>query len=255
MTAVLDCQQISKSYGVGSIQEKVLAEVNLNFTEGQASVLVGPSGSGKTTLLSILGCLLAPSQGRLLISGDAVDFSDKSSLTEVRRKRLGFIFQHAQLLPFMSIRDNLRIVGHNAGMANELVIQRTEHLLNRLGLESMGYKFPAQLSGGQRQRVAIARALIHQPAIVLADEPTAALDWHTGQTVVQLLLEQARLERAVLVVVTHDIRMLPLFDRVLTIEDGFVSEKHQHPVLESAIADIHNHPVDEDLRLDSDSMI
>lgn len=227
MKSILTCQGITKSYGSGDIIENVLKQVDLEFFEGQASVLIGPSGSGKTTLLSILGCLLAPSEGQLLIADQCVNFFDKSSLTEVRRQKLGFIFQHAQLLPFLTIEENLAIVGRNAGMDDADIKQRLDNLLQRLELQAMRYKHPNQLSGGQRQRVAIARALLHRPSIVLADEPTAALDWLTGKTVVELLLEQARLEQAVLVVVTHDTRMLPLFDRILSIADGLLSEQQQ----------------------------
>lgn len=229
----MTCQGITKSYGSGEILEQVLKRVDLQFFKGQASVLIGPSGSGKTTLLSILGCLLAPSEGQLLIAGQAVNFADKSSLTEVRRQKLGFIFQHAQLLPFLTINENLAIVGRNAGMAEDDIKQRLDSLMTRLELQSMRYKYPSQLSGGQRQRVAIARALLHRPSIVLADEPTAALDWNTGKTVVELLLEQARMEQAVLVVVTHDTRMLPLFDRILSIADGILSEQQQTAAVEN----------------------
>jgi putative ABC transport system ATP-binding protein len=233
MKSILTCQGITKNYGAGDIIEKVLKPVDLEFFEGQASVLIGPSGSGKTTLLSILGCLLAPSEGQLLIAEQGVNFSDKSSLTEVRRQKLGFIFQHAQLLPFLTIEENLAIVGRNAGLDETDIKQRLDNLLQRLELRAMRYKHPNQLSGGQRQRVAIARALLHRPSIVLADEPTAALDWQTGKTVVELLLEQARLEKAVLVVVTHDTRMLPLFDRILSIADGLLSEQQQTATTEN----------------------
>ncbi len=222
---VLVCQGISKSYGEGEQKEQVLSRVDLTFQKGQASVLIGPSGSGKTTLLSILGCLLAPSEGELIINSEAVNFKDKSSLTEVRRLKLGFIFQHAQLLPFLTIKENLVVFARNTGMQADDIEQRIQLLIERLQLVAMAPKFPSQLSGGQRQRVAIARALLHRPSIVLADEPTAALDWHNGQTVVELLLDQARVEQAVLVVVTHDVRMLPLFDRILAIENGIVQVK------------------------------
>jgi putative ABC transport system ATP-binding protein len=229
----MSCLGISKSYGSGEMLEQVLKPVDLEFFQGQASVLIGPSGSGKTTLLSILGCLLAPSEGQLLIENGSVNFSDKSSLTEVRRQKLGFIFQHAQLLPFLTIEENLALIGLNAGMHKDDVKQRLENLLGRLELLPMRLKYPSQLSGGQRQRVAIARALLHRPSIVLADEPTAALDWNTGKTVVELLLEQARREQAVLVVVTHDTRMLPLFDRILFIADGILTEQQQIAEIEN----------------------
>ena len=224
MNSVLSIKGISKDYGSGDIVEHVLKRVDLEFYSGQASVLIGPSGSGKTTLLSILGCLLEPSAGELAISERAVNFTNKSSLTEVRRQKLGFIFQQAQLLPFMTVTENLVIIGRNAGLSDTEINSRLDNLLQRLELQAMRHKYPAQLSGGQRQRVAICRALLHRPSIVLADEPTAALDWQTGKTVVELLLEQARLEQAVLVVVTHDTRMLPLFDRILSIADGMVTE-------------------------------
>lgn len=233
MPSIMSCLGISKSYGSGEMLEQVLKPVYLEFFQGQASVLIGPSGSGKTTLLSILGCLLAPSEGQLLIENGSVNFSDKSSLTEVRRQKLGFIFQHAQLLPFLNIEENLALIGLNAGMHKDDVKQRLDNLLERLELLPMRLKYPSQLSGGQRQRVAIARALLHRPYIVLADEPTAALDWNTGKTVVELLLEQARREQAVLVVVTHDTRMLPLFDRILSIADGILTEQQQIAEIEN----------------------
>lgn len=224
MSAALECRGIGKSYGAGELAERVLADIDLRFERGEASLLLGPSGSGKTTLLSILGCLLAPSQGQLLIDGAPVDFSRKAGLTEVRRQKLGFIFQHAQLLPFMTVAENLRVCGMNAGLPADELDARLDGLVARLDLQGHRGKYPAQLSGGQRQRVAIARALLHQPAIVLADEPTAALDWNHGKVVVELLLEQVRSERAVLVVVTHDTRLVPLFDRILRIGDGRISD-------------------------------
>lgn len=227
MNSVLVCEGITKSYGSGELVEQVLKRVDLEFFQGQASVLIGPSGSGKTTLLSILGCLLEPSAGKLLVNNVAVNFHDKGSLTEVRRQRLGFIFQQAQLLPFLTIDENLSVVGRNAGMETTDMTKRIGDLLDRLKLQPFRHKYPNQLSGGQRQRVAIARALLHRPSIVLADEPTAALDWNTGKTVVELLLDQARVENAVLVVVTHDTRMLPLFDRILSIADGILVERQQ----------------------------
>lgn len=233
MNSVLVCQGITKSYGSGELVEQVLKRVDLEFFQGQASVLVGPSGSGKTTLLSILGCLLEPSAGKLLVNNNAVNFRDKGSLTEVRRQSLGFIFQQAQLLPFLTIDENLSVVGRNAGMESEDMMKRIGDLLDRLQLQPFRHKYPSQLSGGQRQRVAIARALLHRPSIVLADEPTAALDWNTGKTVVELLLDQARVENAVLVVVTHDTRMLPLFDRILSIADGILVERHQTAATEN----------------------
>lgn len=225
MRDVLQCERLTKSYGDGEIAERVLEEVSLSFHAGEACLLLGPSGSGKTTLLSIFGCLLTPSSGTVRMSGQPVDFSSPRALEELRRKQIGFVFQHAQMLPFLTVEENLAVVGRNAGMEQEEVGARITTLFDRLGLNAVRRKEPGQVSGGQRQRVAIARALLHQPPIVLADEPTAALDWHNGQTVVELLVEQSRKAGAMLIVVTHDIRLLPHFDRVMGIESGQVLEK------------------------------
>ena len=225
MNTVLECREISKHYGEGDLAEPVLAGVSVTLNPGETGVLIGPSGSGKTTLLSILGCLLRPSGGELYIAGRRVDFTSSSALGELRRTQLGFVFQHAQLLPFLTVEDNLWMVGRNAGLEKEPLKRRLNVLLTRLGLDAMRTKKPDKLSGGQRQRVAIARAMLHQPAILLADEPTAALDWHNGENVIDLLIEQAGEAGAALVVVTHDTRLLPKFDRILNIEDGRVTEQ------------------------------
>ena len=220
MNTAIECKNLTKAYGA----ELVLEEVSLSVKCGEACVLIGPSGSGKTTLLSILGCLLTPTNGELLVAGKRVDFQSPRTMSNLRRLNLGFVFQHAQLLPFLSVTDNLSIAGNNAGMPAVQLRTRIEALLERLGLTAMAMKKPAQLSGGQRQRVAIARALLHQPAILLADEPTAALDWQNGEVVADLLVAQAREARAALIVVTHDTRLLPKFDRVFSIENGRLQE-------------------------------
>ncbi len=224
MSTVLECRKLAKHYGEGDLAEPVLREVTLHVQRGEACVLIGPSGSGKTTLLSILGCLLTPSGGELHIAGERVNFGSLRALGELRRTRLGFVFQHAQLLPFLSVEENLRVVGRNAGLERVALNGRINMLMQRLGLEAMRGKKPDKLSGGQRQRVAIARAMLHEPSILLADEPTAALDWHNGENVVDMLIAQAREARAALIVVTHDTRLLPKFDRVLSIADGCVKE-------------------------------
>ena len=149
-------------------------------------------------------------------------------LCSLRRDKIGFIFQHAQLLPFLSVKENLEIVGRNAGLSASYLGKRIEELLERLGITAMCHKRPSHLSGGQRQRVAIARALIHRPPILLADEPTAALDWQTGEAAVRLLVIQAREEGSLLITVTHDTRLLPMFGRILRIEGGRLSEE-LHP--------------------------
>jgi putative ABC transport system ATP-binding protein len=225
MGCVLECRGVSKVYGTGSLSETVLRDVCLSLDRGQACALLGPSGSGKTTLLSILGCLLTPTSGSMRIVDQTVDHRAGRVLGEFRRTRIGFVFQHAQLLPFLSMGDNLRVVGRNAGLAQADLNDRIADLSGHLGVGHLLAKRPDHASGGQRQRVAIARALIHRPPIILADEPTAALDWANGEAAVRLLTEQARAERALLLTVTHDTRLLGFFDRVFHLEEGRLVER------------------------------
>lgn len=220
MTPVLQAEALTKSYGEGALAEPVLRGASLTLAAGETAVLLGPSGSGKTTLLSILGGLLAPTGGTLALAGRPVDFSDPEHLGELRRTHLGFVFQHAQLLPFLTVEENLALVARNAGMTARAVAARIATLLDQLGLSALRDKRPGQLSGGQRQRVAIARALLHEPAVVLADEPTAALDWTHGSGVIDLLVTQARQAGSALLVVTHDTRLIPRFDRVFAMAQG-----------------------------------
>ncbi len=225
MSVALSCLKLAKHYGEGDLTEPVLNDVTLHIQQGEACVLLGPSGSGKTTLLSILGCLLTPSGGELTLAGVRVPFGESERLGTLRREKLGFVFQHAQLLPFLNAEQNVALVGENAGLTRAAAQARAAELLAHLGMEAARTKLPGQLSGGQRQRVAIARALVHRPPIVLADEPTAALDWQHGQTVAQLLVEQTRAAGAALVVVTHDQRLVPRFDRVFTMDQGQLREE------------------------------
>jgi putative ABC transport system ATP-binding protein len=222
---MIACRTISKTYGQGALAERVLDDVSLAFRPGETCVLLGPSGSGKTTLLSILGCLLTPTQGELYFGEERIDPRDRGRLSQVRRELIGFVFQHSQLLPFLNVADNLRAVARNSGVDRACLAQRIEETTTRLGIERLLRRRPNELSGGQRQRVAIARAILHRPRVVLADEPTAALDWPTGRATVELLVEQTRRAQAVLIAVTHDQRLIPFFDRVLDIDSGKVQER------------------------------
>lgn len=224
MTAVLVCEGVHHTFGRGELAEPVLRGVSASFAAGEACVLMGPSGSGKTTLLSILGCMLRPTAGELRVCGERIDWRSPSGLTRARRDRLGFVFQHAQLLPFLTVRENLLVVGRNAGLTCAALGRRVQDLLERLGVAPTQHKKPDQLSGGQRQRVAVARAVLNRPPVLLADEPTAALDWQHGQEAVRLLVEQAQAEGAMLLTVTHDARLLPLFARRLRVSGGQLFE-------------------------------
>lgn len=216
----LSCAGLTKTYGRGRLAQTALEGVELQFARGETCVLLGPSGSGKTTLLSILGCLLAPSGGELTIDGQPVPFGAPERLAELRSRKIGFVFQQPQLLPFLTVRENLETVGRNSHLTPGEIRLRIAYLVERLGIVSLVDRRPAELSGGQRQRAAIARALLHRPPVLLADEPTAALDWENGRAAVELLIEQARGEQALLIMVTHDERLARLFDRTLRLNSG-----------------------------------
>jgi ABC-type lipoprotein export system ATPase subunit len=224
MRTVLECHGIRHTYGQGALEEEVLKGIDLEIHDGDCAVLTGPSGSGKTTFLCIAGCLLTPTGGDLRIAGESVRQSSHRDLCRLRRERIGFVFQHAQLLPFLTVRENLEIIGRNAGLNAKEARQRIEDLLDGLEMARHAEKNAALLSGGQRQRVAVARALLHRPAIVLADEPTAALGWDIGQAVIEMLIKHARQEGAGLLVVTHDMRLLPRFERHWELTTGKLEE-------------------------------
>lgn len=225
MMQTIICHNIHKTYQTEELQETVLNNVYLEVNTGESCILLGPSGSGKTTLLSIMGCLLTPSKGYLRIMGKTIDFSNNEECLRVRRNHLGFVFQQSQLLPFLTIEQNVMLAGQNAGLSDEQAYQDCQNLFRQLDISQMSHKKPGILSGGQKQRAAVCRALIHKPQIVLADEPTAALDWNHGQVVIDLLIEQTRKLGASLIVVCHDQRLVSRFDRVFNIENGQVTEQ------------------------------
>ena len=222
---MLECRDIQKSFGKGSLAQEVLRGVNLTFQPGQTCVLLGPSGSGKTTLLSILGCLLTPCSGQVAIHGRPVNHARKAEMIGLRRTQIGFVFQQGQLLPFLTMEENVRIVGRNAGLDRGEIKSRTDELMERVNVVHLRKKTPRQASRGEKQRVAIVRALIHRPKIILADEPTAALDWDNGKTVMGLLTEIGQQENSILLTVTHDVRLANMFTRRFHIDQGTVSEE------------------------------
>ena len=225
MNPIVVCQHIAKDYPSDGGVQSVLKDVNVSLYEGDMCVLLGPSGSGKTTLLSILGCLLSPTGGEMRIGNVPVAFSSSQQLLGIRRELMGFVFQHAQLLPFLNVEDNIRIAGANSENYNKTHPHIVHDLMERLGILELRKKKPAHLSGGERQRVSIARAVAKGPKILLADEPTASLDWDKGQVVMRLLLEQAKMQKAMLLTVTHDVRLVEMFERVFEIENGALVEK------------------------------
>jgi len=220
---ILECSKLTKDFGSGRMGHRALDAVSLALHRGDTCALLGPSGPGKTTLLSVIGCLLAPSDGHMKIDGEEVLFHQRRRLARIRRLYIGFVFQHAQVPPFLTVIENLVVVGENAGLGRRRSVRRAEELLDRLGVADLRHKKPAVASGGEKQQVAVARALIHSPPILLADEPTAALDWDNGQKLVELLTAHAKSDNAALMTVTHDTRLVPMFGRTLHIDSGRLS--------------------------------
>ena len=219
---IIDVSGIAKHYGEGETRVDALRAVDLQVKAGEVVALLGPSGSGKTTLLNIIGCIIAPSAGRVALDGEPV-FEGKWLRRDLRRLRLdkiGFIFQAHNLLPFLTAEENVAIVLDLAGWTAEDGRARARDLLDYLEVGHRAKVKPAHLSGGEAQRVAIARALANRPRIILADEPTAALDSSRAQLVMDLLRKLAAEQEACIVTVTHDEKIFDRFDRLIQLRDG-----------------------------------
>jgi putative ABC transport system ATP-binding protein len=204
----------------GGLPVPVLRDVSLMLAPGALTMLVGQSGCGKTTLLSILAGILSPTHGTVSLFGTTLSRLSDRAKVRFRREHLGFIFQQYNLLPALTASENAAIPLVAAGVPLTKACEQARAMLAQLGMAAHHQKYPRQLSGGQQQRVAIARALVHQPRFVVCDEPTAALDAETGQTVLGLLQEHAKSPNRCVLVVTHDSRIYPFADRILTMEDG-----------------------------------
>ena len=203
-----------------------IKEATLEIFSGETVALLGPSGSGKTTLITMMGCITQPTSGKLSLNNELV-YNDKWLIKDerkLRRENIGFIFQAHNLIPFLNVLENVTLVPQMNGVSTKDSNSKARELLEYLGVGDKEDKMPSQLSGGQSQRVAIARSLANNPKIILADEPTAALDGERALSVMQLLRKLAHEQDVAIVVVTHDERMLPLFDRILRVEDGVVRE-------------------------------
>lgn len=226
----LQLENITKTFGDGDSSIKVLKNVTLNVKAGEFVALVGPSGSGKSTFLSVAGALLAPSSGRIVIGGqDLSQFSEKQ-MNEIRLDKIGFVFQSANLIPYLTVKDQLLLIAELSGKKGKQANQKADEMLSRLGLSHRAHAYPENLSGGERQRVAIARAWMNDPEILLADEPTASLDSERGRAVVEMLSQEVKERNKAAIMVTHDTRMLDLCDRVVYMEDGVLTEQpvYQH---------------------------
>jgi putative ABC transport system ATP-binding protein len=222
---------ISKHFGAGETRIDALRKVSIDVAPGEVVALLGPSGSGKTTLLNVIACILDPSEGTMSLEGEVV-FDQKWLRTDLRRLRLdkiGFIFQSHNLLPFLNAIDNVAIVLQLAGYDHSAARNRAVELLDYLEVGKRKNAFPAKLSGGEAQRVAIARALANRPRIILADEPTAALDSKRAQIVMDLLRKLAVDQSAAVIAVTHDEKIFDRFDRMFMLRDGRLEDERRMP--------------------------
>ncbi len=211
---------VTYAYGGGELARPVLRDVDLSVAPGEIVLLTGPSGSGKTTLLTLIGALRAMQQGSAVVLGQELMGASERQRVALRR-RIGFIFQSHNLLGFLTARQNVAMALEQDGaLAESARLKRAAELLGAVGLADHVDKLPAQLSGGQRQRVSVARALAADPGLVLADEPTAALDKASGQEVVKLLRNLAKSRGVPILLVTHDPRILDIADRIVAMEDG-----------------------------------
>lgn len=222
MTAI-ELKNINKDYGTGISKVQVLSDVSFKAHSGELSLVLGPSGSGKSTFLTIAGGLQRPTSGQVLIDGQDISRFSEKQRDEIRLNQIGFVLQSYNLLSYLSVADQFALVDcvHKGNLSPD----RLEKLLQELGIDQLVNKFPDELSGGQNQRVAIARALYTDPAIILADEPTAALDSERVKVVGRLMKEMAKQYDKAVVVVTHDLRLKDFADRIYQIMDGKMIEQ------------------------------
>ncbi|MCC6890809.1 MAG: ABC transporter ATP-binding protein [Hyphomicrobiales bacterium] len=221
MTApVIEAVDTVKFLGEGPARVQALKGVSLAVGGGELTLLMGPSGSGKTTLLSILGCMLTPTSGTVRVAGASTEAAGAETLAKIRRDHIGFVFQSYHLFPTLTALDNVRLALDVRGEDSRQALRKSKEALATVGLALKMSSYPRELSGGEQQRVAIARAIVGNPSVVLADEPTAALDSENGQAIMSVLAEIASDRRRGVLVVTHDPRIVPFADRIVRIEDG-----------------------------------
>ena len=216
----LEVKDLVKSFSLDGATINAVDQVSFRVKFGEFVALVGPSGSGKTTMLSILAALLSPTSGQVLIDGQDLSAMPEKDRVKLRREKIGFTFQANNLIPYLSARENVEFMLRLNGKLDHASRIRSDELLARLGLSERLHNLPAQMSGGQQQRVAIARALIHNPALVLADEPTASLDTERAFQVVETFANLIHENGRAGIIVTHDLRMCRFVDRVLQMQDG-----------------------------------
>lgn len=217
---MLTVKGLSKGYQSGNHHQSIFAEIDLHLVQAEVVALVGASGSGKTTLLNLLSGIDTPDNGQVLINGIDIHAQGEPARTLLRRQQLGFVFQFFNLIPTLTVGENIALPLELTGEHPAAIENRIAELLNRVGLEHMQDRYPDSLSGGEQQRTAVARALSHRPKILLADEPTGNLDEETGQVVISLLTELARDQGTTMLIVTHSSQVARSADRILQLQHG-----------------------------------
>ena len=227
-TPLIEMQSVDKTYPMGDLTVHALRGLELTVRRGEFIVLLGPSGSGKTTTLNILGGLDRPSGGRVVVDGEEIARFGERRLTGYRRSKVGFIFQFFNLIPTLTARENIEFALALTASGRP-IRDRARELLAAVSLQDRADHFPSQLSGGEQQRVAIARSLANHPPLLLADEPTGNLDVETGRQVLQAIRDLNRREGATVVLVTHNVSIAPMADRVVRLHDGSVARIETNP--------------------------
>ncbi|HTT23898.1 MAG TPA: ABC transporter ATP-binding protein [Candidatus Sulfotelmatobacter sp.] len=227
MQSAIAVRQLIKKYDEGASGTLALRGVDLEAHPGELLLLMGPSGSGKTTLLSIMGCILTATSGSVRVAGREVVGLSEKQLPALRLEHIGFVFQGFNLFPTLTAGENVELMLDLKGISTAKARKRAHELLEQVGLREKYDSFPSDLSGGQKQRVAIARALAGDPGIILADEPTAALDSHTGRNVMEMMTDLAHKRGRAVVIVTHDSRVVDFADRIVRIEDGAIASNNE----------------------------
>jgi putative ABC transport system ATP-binding protein len=220
MTLALQVSDLTKVYGTGHTAVNAVTDASLELSKNEFIALVGPSGSGKTTLLSMVGGLLTPTSGSVVVGSTDIGGLTARDRTKFRSNSVGFVFQAFNLVPFLTARENLTMMASISGTDRGVIEDRATELLDELGLDDRSKNLPEELSGGERQRVAIGRALVTDPDLILVDEPTASLDSERGAQVVEMLASEIRTRGKAGIMVTHDLRMVDFTDRSMNISDG-----------------------------------
>jgi putative ABC transport system ATP-binding protein len=222
MSTAIETLNLQKNYGAGQLSVQALRNVNVKFNCGEFTAVLGSSGSGKTTLLNILGTLDKPTSGKVIVDGKDLSSLNEKATVELRRRKIGFIFQFYNLMPVLTAFENIELPMIISGTPKKEAQNRAKELLAAVGLSDRASHRPDELSGGQQQRVAVARALANKPALILADEPTGDLDSATGVQVMGLLLKLSKEQGTTVLVATHDVSVLKVADRALRMKDGQV---------------------------------